>query len=192
MRVLISARMFVLTRIEPGVSKSTSTPPLFLFMGPDGTCSPLTFSGVRTTRGIITDFFLCRPDCDDRLSRVCGSVEQEALEEVSSTEASFSPLAAVVSVESPLSCSAPSAVPNVDVDEAAGVAFGSEASEPDGFFVHCRAFFFSVKRLILPGSLKKMLFFTLSPLTWEWSMVTRQARGAVPLLISLSPFVWMT
>lgn len=127
-------------------------------------------------------------------------------------------------MESPLSCSAPSAVPNVDVDEAAGVAFGSEASEPDGFFVHCRAFFwkyrarrhsrqrdrvhikartvdtlpqmvslnqceeqmciistFSVKRLILPGSLKKMLFFTLSPLTWEWSMVTRQARGAVPL-----------
>jgi hypothetical protein len=41
---------------------------------------------------------------------------------------------------------------------------------------------FKVNRLILPGSLKKMLFFTLSPLTWECSMVTRQARGAVPLV----------
>lgn len=38
-----------------------------------------------------------------------------------------------------------------------------------------------VKRLIRPGSLKKMLFLTRSPLTWECSMVTRQARGAVPL-----------
>lgn len=41
---------------------------------------------------------------------------------------------------------------------------------------------FKVNRLILPGSLKKMLFFTRSPLTWECSMVTRQARGAVPLM----------
>lgn len=58
---------------------------------------------------------------------------------------SFSPLAAVVSVESPLSCSAPSPAPNVLVDEAAGAAFGSEASEPDGFFVHWRAFFWKYR-----------------------------------------------
>ena len=38
-----------------------------------------------------------------------------------------------------------------------------------------------VNRLMRPGSLKKMLFFTLSPLTWECSMVTRHASGAVPL-----------
>ena len=29
---------------------------------PDGTCSPFTLSGVRTTLGIITAFFLCLPD----------------------------------------------------------------------------------------------------------------------------------
>lgn len=33
-RTLMSARMLVLTRMEPGVSKSTSSPPRFLFMGP--------------------------------------------------------------------------------------------------------------------------------------------------------------
>ena len=38
-----------------------------------------------------------------------------------------------------------------------------------------------VNRLMRPGSLKKMLFLTRSPLTWECSMVTRHARGAVPL-----------
>lgn len=165
----MSALMLVLTRMDPGVSKSTSSPPRFLFMGPDtentsvtlllltslgpeatpprggvpgGTCSPLTLRGVRTTRGIITAFFLCLPDwksrsrrrmlknsagpppgppggslltCLERLSlvwvcwvsvRPCwpaallrrvwgwllqgagGSVEQEALDELSSTEAS--------------------------------------------------------------------------------------------------------
>lgn len=64
------ALMFVLTRMDPGVSKSTSTPPRLLFMGPEGTCSPFTFRGVRTTRGIMTAFFLCRPDCLERLSLV--------------------------------------------------------------------------------------------------------------------------
>lgn len=38
-----------------------------------------------------------------------------------------------------------------------------------------------MNRLIRPGSLKKMLFLTRSPRTCECSMVTRQARGAVPL-----------
>lgn len=33
-RTLMSALMLVLTRMEPGVSKSTSTPPRLRFMGP--------------------------------------------------------------------------------------------------------------------------------------------------------------
>lgn len=35
---LMSALMLVLTRMEPGVSKSTSTPPRLLFMGPVNPC----------------------------------------------------------------------------------------------------------------------------------------------------------
>lgn len=32
------------------------------WFSPEGTCSPFTFRGVRTTRGIMTAFFLCLPD----------------------------------------------------------------------------------------------------------------------------------
>lgn len=127
-------------------------------------------------------------------------MEQEALDELSSTEASLSPLAAaVVSVESQLSCSVASVGPvEAAAEPAAGVlaledgAASVAASVSDVVFVHWRAFFLRVNRLIRPGSLKKMLFLTRSPLTWECSMVTRQARGAVPLRISFSPLVWMT
>lgn len=109
---------------------------------------------------------------------VCSSAEQEALDELSSTEASLSPLAAaVVSVESQLSCSVASVGPTgataepaaeVLLLEARGTGFPASSvgdcdSEVD--FVHWRAFFFRVNRLIRPGSLKKMLFLTLSPLT---------------------------
>lgn len=130
------------------------------------------------------------------------SVEQEALDELSSTEASLSPLAAaVVSVESQLSCSVASVGPvEAAVEPAAGALEAVAAAPPEvsvgvsvsDVFVHWRAFFLRVNRLIRPGSLKKMLFLTRSPLTWECSMVTRQARGAVPLRISFSPLVWMT
>lgn len=135
----------------------------------------------------------------------CSSVEQEALDELSSTEASLSPLAAaVVSVESQLSCSVASVGPTgATTMPAAGVLLlgaggtvllaGSVGdSDSDVVFVHWRAFFLRVNRLIRPGSLKKMLFLTRSPLTWECSMVTRQAKGAVPLRISFRPLVWMT
>lgn len=36
---------------------------------PEGTCSPLTLRGVRTTLGIMTAFFLCRPDCRSTVTR---------------------------------------------------------------------------------------------------------------------------
>lgn len=37
---------------------------MLLFL-PEGTCSPFTLRGVRTTRGIMTAFFLCLPDCSN-------------------------------------------------------------------------------------------------------------------------------
>ncbi|KAF3859856.1 hypothetical protein F7725_000111 [Dissostichus mawsoni] len=121
---------------------------------------------------------------------VSTSVEQEALDELSSTEAA----AAVVSVESQLSCPVASlgptvaAAPAAEVLEAGAVLLaGSVGSDSDVVFVHWRAFFYRVvNRLIRPGSLKKMLFFTRSPLTWECSIVTRQAK-VVPARVPLSP-----
>lgn len=118
------------------------------------------------------------------------SVEQEALEELSSTDAahthirrsfwlclhgrhlancgtglpSLSPLAvAVVSVESQLSCSAASAgggggggaepdadVPLLEAGAAAPPAASAGASDSDGLFVHCRAFFCRQKDQLVP------------------------------------------
>lgn len=104
------------------------------------------------------------------------SVAHDGLEELSSTDASLSPLtAAMVSVESQLSCSVASEGPTGPTEEpasggllleaGAGLPPSAGISVSSAVFVHWRAFFFRVNRLIRPGSLKKMLFFTLSPRT---------------------------
>lgn len=47
---LIRALMLVFTRMEPGVSKSTSTPPRFLFMGPTTAANKQRFRGETITQ----------------------------------------------------------------------------------------------------------------------------------------------